>query len=69
MNPETNKTLHSLENLEHEIYYMIRTTMYHILDNGDKPDKRIEAIIGLHYVIIATNNKLSKLTQTIPESK
>ena len=69
MNPETNKTLHSLENLEHEIYYMIHTTMYHILDNGDKPDKRIDAIVGLHHVAIAVQNKLSKVTESITESK
>ena len=69
MNPETNKTLYDLCTLEHEISDIMQNAMYKIVDNGDRADKRIEAIIGLHYVIIATNNKLSKLTQTIPESK
>lgn len=69
MNPESNKTLYALCTLEHEISDIMQNAMYKIVDNGDRADKRIEAIIGLHYVIIATNNKLSKLTQTIPESK
>lgn len=69
MNPEANKTLYALENLEHEISDIMQNAMYIILDNGDRPDKRIDAIIGLHYVAIAMNNKLSKLTQSIPESK
>lgn len=69
MNPEANKTLYALENLEHEIHYMIRTTMYHILDNGDKPDRRIDAIVGLHHAAIAVQNKLSKVTESIPEPK
>lgn len=69
MNPEANKTLYALENLEHEISDIMQNAMYIILDNGDRPDKRIDAIIGLHYAAIAMNNKLSKLTQSIPESK
>lgn len=69
MNPEANKTLYALCTLEHEISDIMQNAMYSILDNGDGPDKRIDAIIGLHYAAIAMNNKLSKLTQSIPESK
>jgi hypothetical protein len=69
MNPEANKTLYALENLEHEVSCLIQDTMYRILDNGDSPDKRIDAIIGLHYATIGIHNRLSKLERSIPESK
>ncbi len=68
MNPEANKTLYILENLEHEMCYMIQKTMFEIIDNGDRPDKRIDAIIGLHYARRTMCKKLAQVTQSIPES-
>lgn len=63
-----NKTRTELENLEHDVMNMMSTTMYAILDNGDRPDKRITAIIGLNEMMKATLNRLDKITLSIPET-
>jgi hypothetical protein len=63
-----NATRTQLENLEHDVMNMMSTTMYSILDNGDRPDKRINAIIGLHEAMKATLNRLDKISLSIPES-
>jgi len=68
MNPEKNRTKYTLENMEHKMRDIIDHTMYDILDNGDRPDKRINAIIGLHYVGISVQRKLDNLNKTIIES-
>ena len=48
MYPVKNPTKYALETLEHTLMDTITETMYSVLDNGDRPDKRIDAIIGLH---------------------
>ena len=63
-----NKTRTELENLEHDVMNMMSTTMYAILDNGDRPDKRITAIIGLNEMMKASLNSLDKITLSIPET-
>jgi hypothetical protein len=63
-----NATRTQLENLEHDVMNMMSTTMYSILDNGDRPDKRINAIIGLNDMMKSTLQKLDKITLSIPES-
>ena len=63
-----NATRTQLENLEHDVMNMMSTAMYSILDNGDRPDKRINAIIGLNDMMKSTLQKLDKITLSIPES-
>ena len=52
MHPVKNPTQYALETLEHQLVDAITETMYSVLDNGDRPDKRIDAIIGLHAVMV-----------------
>ena len=47
MYPVKNPTKYALENFEHQMAAAIDEVMLEILDNGDRPDKRIQAIIGL----------------------
>jgi hypothetical protein len=68
MNPDRNPTKYTLETMEHHMRDIIQDTMYKILDNGDRPDKRIDAIIGLHYAGITILRKLDTLNKTIYES-
>lgn len=63
-----NATRTELENLEHEVVGFIGSAMERILDNGDRPDKRINAIIGLHEAMCFTLRKIEKVTLSIPES-
>jgi hypothetical protein len=63
-----NATRTELENLEHDILSMMSASMERILDNGDRPDKRISAIIGLNDAIKSTMAKLDRVTLTIPEA-
>jgi len=63
-----NATRSMLENLEHDVMGIMDKTMYAILDNGDRPDKRITAIIGLHEAMKATLNRLDKISLSIPET-
>jgi hypothetical protein len=53
-----NQTLNTLSMLEHDVVERIGETMYAILDNGDRPDKRIDAIIGL-------NNAMKSIMRTL----
>ena len=63
-----NPTKDMLENLEHHVIDLISGTMYSILDNGDRPDKRIDAIVGLHLVKRSILEKLDKVTASIPDA-
>jgi hypothetical protein len=59
------KTKDMLENLEHDVLGLIGETMYAILDNGDRPDRRVDAIIGLHEAMKATLKRLDNVTSSI----
>tara|TARA_R110002126_G_scaffold268762_1_gene412318 strand:+ start:367 stop:564 length:198 start_codon:yes stop_codon:yes gene_type:complete len=60
-----NATKKMLENLEHDVLDLMGNTMYAILDNGDRPDKRVDAIIGLHEEMKATLKRLDRITSSI----
>jgi len=64
-----NVTRSQLENLEVEVMGMMDRAMYAVLDNGDRPDKRVTAIIGLHELMKSTLQRLDKITLSIPESQ
>lgn len=63
-----NVTRTELENLEHDVMGIMSKAMYAILDNGDRPDKRINAIIGLNEMMKSTLQRLDKVTLSIPET-
>ncbi len=63
-----NVTKNQLENLEHDVMSIMDKTMYAILDNGDRPDKRIQAIVGLNDLMKATLHKLDRVTKSIPDA-
>ena len=63
-----NATRTELENLENDVFELIGSAMHRILDNGDRPDKRITAIIGLNDSMKFVVNKLERITQSIPEA-
>ena len=63
----TTKTQYLLENLEHGVLTLIGDTMYAILDNGDRPDKRIEAIVGWHLAKRSILEKLDKVTSSVSD--
>ena len=54
-----------LENLEADVLSLMGETMYAILDNGDRPDRRVDAIIGLHEEMKATLKRLDRVTSSI----
>jgi hypothetical protein len=60
-----NATKKMLENLEHDVLDLMGNTMYAILDNGDRPDRRVDAIIGLHEEMKATLKRLDRITSSI----
>lgn len=62
-----NYTRSTLENLEYTILNTMTEAMYSILDNGDRPDIRIDAIVGLHMAKKAILEKLDKTTLSIPD--
>lgn len=63
-----NATRTELENLEHDVLSAMQSAMVRILDNGDRPDKRINAIICLNDAMKLMLNKLDRITQSIPEA-
>ena len=63
----TAKTQYLLENLEHSVVSLIDDNMYSILDNGDRPDRRIEAIVGLHFAKRTILRSLDKLTLSVAD--
>ena len=63
-----NATRTELENLEHDVMSLMGLAMERILDNGDKPEKRMSAIVGLNDDMKFTLNKLERLTASIPEA-
>ena len=67
MYPEKNPTKNALETLEHDVIDLINETMLTILDNGDRPDKRIEAIVGLHLAKRSILEKLDKVTSSVSD--
>jgi hypothetical protein len=68
MYPEKNPTKNILETLDHELCRTITDAMYMVLDNGDRPDKRIEAIINLNQLQTTMLHKLEKLIDRIPDA-
>ena len=65
MYPIKNPTKHALQNLEHEVLSVLGEAMNTILDNGDRPDRRVDAIIGLHEAMKATLKRLDNVTSSI----
>jgi hypothetical protein len=65
MNPKINPTQYALENLEHGMADAFDAAMYDIIDNGDRPDKRINAIIALHRAKFSVINAIHKITFSV----
>jgi len=63
-----NQTLNTLSMLEHDVVQRIGETMYAVLDNGDRPDKRIDAIIGLHFAMNSIMRTLDKVSAKITDA-
>ena len=63
-----NKTLDTLSMLEHDVVQCIGETMYAILDNGDRPDKRIDAIIGLNDAMKSIMRTLDRVSTRITDA-
>lgn len=63
----TTKTQYLLENLEHSVISLIDDNMYAILDNGDRPDKRINAIVGLQLAKRTILKSLDKVTLSVSD--
>jgi hypothetical protein len=63
-----NQTLNTLSMLEHDVVQRIGETMYAILDNGDRPDKRIDAIIGLNFAMKSIMRTLDKVSEKITDA-
>ena len=63
----TTKTQYLLENLEHSVISLIDDNMYTILDNGDRPDKRINAIVGLQLAKRTILKSLDKVTLSVSD--
>lgn len=63
-----NQTLNTLSMLEHDVVQRIGETMYAILDNGDRPDKRIDAIISLNYAMKSIMRTLDKVSTNITDA-
>jgi hypothetical protein len=68
MHPVKNPTKYALENLEHQLVDSITETLYSVLDNGDRPDKRIDAIIGLHQARIGIARMIHKIAHPIVDA-
>jgi len=66
MYPEKNPTKNALETLEHDVINLINETMLTILDNGDRPDKRIAAIVGLHVAQQSILRSIYDVSLSIP---
>ena len=62
---EQNKTRLMLEHLEADVLTLIGEMMYSVLDNGDRPDRRIDAIVGLHNAKRSILDKLDKVSESI----
>ena len=63
-----NQTLDDLRTLENKVIRAINETMYSVLDNGDRPDKRIEAIIGLNDTLKSVERTFDKMSNRITEA-
>jgi hypothetical protein len=63
-----NQTLNTLSMLEHDVVQRIGETMYAILDNGDRPDKRIDAIIGLNFAMKSIMRTLDTVSAKITDA-
>ena len=63
-----NQTLNTLSMLEHDVVQRIGETMYAILDNGDRPDKRIDAIIGLNFAMKSIMRTLTNVSIKITDA-
>jgi hypothetical protein len=63
-----NQTLNTLNTLEHDVVGLIGETMHAILDNGDTPDKRIDAIIGLNNAMNSIMRTLDRVSTRITDA-
>jgi hypothetical protein len=68
MYPIKNPTKDTLETLQHDVMTVIGEAMNKILDNGDRPDKRVTAIIGLNQTMQSTLKQLDRIIDSIPTS-
>ena len=68
MYPVKNPTKNALETLEHDIVNLVNETMLTILDNGDRPDKRISAIVGLHVAQQSILRSIYDVSSSIPDA-
>ena len=68
MYPVKNPTKYALETLEHDIVNLVNETMLTILDNGDRPDKRISAIVGLHVAQQSILRSIYDVSSSIPDA-
>ena len=68
MYPVKNPTKYALETLEHDIVNLVNETMLTILDNGDRPDKRIAGIVGLHVAQQSILRSIYDVSSSIPDA-
>jgi len=68
MYPIKNPTKDTVETLQHDVMTVIGEAMNKILDNGDRPDKRVTAIIGLNQAMQSVLKQLDKICDSIPTS-
>jgi len=66
MYPIKNPTKDTVETLQHDVMTVIGEAMNKILDNGDRPDKRVTAIIGLNNAMQSVLKQLDKISDSIP---
>ena len=66
MYPIKNPTKDAVETLQHDVMTVIGEAMNKILDNGDRPDKRVTAIIGLNNAMQSVLKQLDKIVDSIP---
>ena len=63
-----NQTIDNLRALEYKVIRAINETMYSVLDNGDRPDKRIETIISLNNTLKSVERTLDRLSARITDT-
>lgn len=62
-----NETIENLRALEYEVIGNIGKTMHYILDNGDTPNNRINAIVGLNDAMKSVIRTFDKVSANIIE--
>jgi hypothetical protein len=62
------ETIDNLRALEYEVIRNMSKTMHYILDNGDTPNKRIDAIIGLNDAMKSIMRTLDRVSTRITDA-